>query len=170
MVSMCPRKYISAITLAMALTASNAVNAQVYYRIKAGDTVSTGFFSSTNVNNIIQGINSSGTGLTLNSSLISLDSRYLTTGVTQAAVTTTQALPSAGAVLELTSSGVNTISAFSGGSAGQVIHVVNIGPSGTIRIPNGTINSVRGGANIVLGPNQGCTVVVLNPGSKYSIW
>lgn len=144
-------------------------SAQVHYHLKTGDIVDQNFFSQANGNNLILGLNSSGATSKINGSLIALDPRYPTTGVTQQTAANPVAIPTNGSVLELLSSGNLTITQATGGNPGQIIYILNISPASTIRFTAGSGIYVRGQAVLALGYNEACTMLVIGNG-QYSIW
>jgi hypothetical protein len=151
------------------LSLCSVSNAQVHYRLKSGDVLDQSFFSRTNGNNLILGLNASGATPKINSSLIALDPRYSTAGVIQQTALNPLSVPTTGGVLELIANSNLIINQATGGNPGQVIHVLNNSPTSIIRFTNGSGIYIRGQAVMALGYNEACTMLVLS-NSQYSIW
>jgi hypothetical protein len=115
---------------------------------------------------VVGSIDSSGT-LTVRRIAISPQAAVVP-DVRQAAQAVTLALPSKGNVLEITGTGARSVKAFTGGTARQTYTVVNVG-AGNVTLTHSPSLVVRGGANLVLQPNEGCTLYVRSPGN-YSVW
>lgn len=144
-------------------------SAQVRYRLKQGDTVEQSFLTTENANNFILGLNTSRSTAKINTSLLALDPRYPTVGITQQPAQNPMLMPQLGSVLQLVASENITINRVNGGSPGQVVYVTNISPTSVIRFTSGSGIYVRGQATIVLGYNQSCTLLKVNS-TDYSIW
>lgn len=161
---------INSIILGLAIIIGcSTSNAQVYYKLKQGDVLQPGFFSSSNANNLISGLNSSGATAKLNPSLLAPDSRYPTIGITQQYAVNPMQLPQTGSVLQLIPESNININQISGGSPGQVFYITNMSSEFVIRFNRGSAISIRGESTMVLGRNESCTILVVE-NNRYSIW
>ncbi len=90
-------------------------------------------------------------------------------GTSPVAAAATVDLPSTSNVLLLTGGSDVTVTAFTGGVAGQVFTVISTMSSGNVTLTNSSTLKVRGGSNLILAPANGCSLYVRSSGN-YTVW